>query len=164
MWPTPCVHKLQHKIRCLVLSKISWGANHIALYRARPDCLLVFMLELSTFRTIAPVQFERWTKRQPSSSSSTWKSTVSWWRHEMETFSALLAICVGNSPVPGEFPSQRPVTRSFDVFFDPSLNKRLSKHSRGWWFETLSGPLWRHSNDVGATDRFHSAGNCKNCA
>ena len=44
----------------------------------------------------------------------------------METFSALLAICVGNSPVPGEFPSQRPVTRSFDVFFDLDLNKRLS--------------------------------------
>ena len=34
------------------------------------------------------------------------------------TFSALLALCVGNSPVTGEFPSQRPVTRSFDVFFD----------------------------------------------
>ena len=33
----------------------------------------------------------------------------------METFSALLAICAGNSPVPGEFPSQRPATRSFDV-------------------------------------------------
>ena len=41
-----------------------------------------------------------------------------WWRHQMETFSALLAICAGNSPVPGEFPAQRPVTRSFDVFFD----------------------------------------------
>ena len=45
----------------------------------------------------------------------------SWWRHQMETFSALLAICVGNSPVPGEFPSQRPVTMSFDVFFDLPL-------------------------------------------
>ena len=41
-----------------------------------------------------------------------------WWRHPMGTFFALLAICVGNSPVPGEFPAQRPVTRSFDVFFD----------------------------------------------
>ena len=39
----------------------------------------------------------------------------------METFSALLAICAGNSPVPGEFPAQRPVTRSFDVFFDLRL-------------------------------------------
>ena len=36
----------------------------------------------------------------------------------METFSALLAICAGNSPVPGEFPAQRPVARSFDVFFE----------------------------------------------
>ena len=69
-----------------------------------------------------------------------------WWRHQMETFSALLAICAGNSPVPGEFPTQRPVTRSFDVFFDLPLNKRLSKQSWGWWLETLSRPLWRHRN------------------
>ena len=41
----------------------------------------------------------------------------------METFSALLAICAGNSPVPGEFPTQSPVTRSFDVFLDLRLNK-----------------------------------------
>ena len=65
----------------------------------------------------------------------------------METFSALLAICAGNSPVPGEFLAQRPVTRSFDVFFDLRLNKRLSKQSWGWWFETPSRPLWRHCND-----------------
>ena len=47
------------------------------------------------------------------------------WRHPMETFSALLALCAGNSPVPGEFPSQRPVIWSFDIFFDLRLNKRL---------------------------------------
>ena len=47
-----------------------------------------------------------------------------WWRHQMEIFSALLAICAETSPVPGEFPAQRPVTRSFDVFFDLRLNKR----------------------------------------
>ena len=70
-----------------------------------------------------------------------------WWRHQMETFSALLAICAGNSPVPGEFPAQRPVTRSFDVFFDLRLNKRLSKQSCGRWFETLSRRLWRHCNE-----------------
>ena len=40
------------------------------------------------------------------------------WRHQMETFSALLAICAGDSLVPSEFSAQRPVTRSFDVFFD----------------------------------------------
>ena len=71
---------------------------------------------------------------------------IPWWRHQMETFSALLAICAGNSPVPGEFPTQRPVTRSFDVYFDLRPNKQLSKQSWGWWFETLSPPLWRHRN------------------
>ena len=75
----------------------------------------------------------------------------SWWRHQMETFSALLAICAGNSPVPGEFPAQRPVTRSFAVFFDLRANKRLSKQWRGWWFETPSRPLWRHCNDWSLT-------------
>ena len=65
----------------------------------------------------------------------------------METFSALLAICAENSPVPGDFPAQRPVTRGFDVFFDLCLNKRLGKQSWGWWFETLSHPSWRHRND-----------------
>ena len=41
----------------------------------------------------------------------------------METFSALLALCAGNSPVTGEFHSQRPVTRNLDIFFDLRLNK-----------------------------------------
>ena len=68
----------------------------------------------------------------------------SWWRYQMETFSALLDICAGNSPVPGEFPTQRPVTRSFDVYFDLRPNKRVSKQLWGWWFETQSHPLWRH--------------------
>ena len=66
----------------------------------------------------------------------------------METFSALLAFCAGNSPVTGEFSVQKPVTRSFDVIVDLHLNKRLSKQSWGWWFETPLCPLWRHCNDV----------------
>ena len=70
----------------------------------------------------------------------------SWWCHQKETFSALLAIYAGNLPVPGEFPAQRPMTGSFDVFFDLRLNKWPSKQSWGWWFETLSRPLWRHCN------------------
>ena len=69
-----------------------------------------------------------------------------WWRHQMETFSALLALCAGNSPVLGELPWRRLVTRGFDVFFDLCLNKRLSKQPWGWWFETPSGSLWHHSN------------------
>ena len=65
-----------------------------------------------------------------------------WWRHQMETFSVLLALCAWNSPVTGEFPAKRPVTLSFDVFFDLRLNQRLSKQSLGWWFETPSRSLW----------------------
>ena len=58
-------------------------------------------------------------------------------------FRALLAICAGNSPVICEFPAQRPVTRSFDVFFDLRLNNQLSKQWWRWWFETPLRPLWR---------------------
>ena len=47
---------------------------------------------------------------------------------------------------PGEFPAQRPVTRSFNVFFDLCLNKRLSKQWWGWGFGTQSCSLWRQSN------------------
>ena len=49
---------------------------------------------------------------------------------------------------PGEFPTQRPVTRSFDIFFDLRLNKRLNKQPWGWWFETPSWSSWRQCNDV----------------
>ena len=88
---------------------------------------------------------------------------ISWWRHQMETFSALLALCAGNSPVTGESPSQRPMsyilvyegahylskkTWSFDVFFDLRLIKRLSKQSWGWWFEKPSCSLWHHCNVI----------------
>ena len=62
----------------------------------------------------------------------------------MESCSASLVLCEGNTPVTGEFSSQRPVTRSFDAFFDLHLNKRLSKPSRRRWFETPSRPLWRN--------------------
>ena len=55
----------------------------------------------------------------------------------METFSALLAFCAGNSPVTGEFPAQKPVTHSFDVFFDLRLNKRF-------WNNRESGDLRSH--------------------
>ena len=58
----------------------------------------------------------------------------------------LLAICAGISPVTGEFPSQRPVTWSFNVFLDLRLNKRLSKQSRRRRFKTPPRSLWRHCN------------------
>ena len=82
---------------------------------------------------------------------NTWTLINTMMRSSNETFSASLAICAGNSPVPGEFPAQTPVTRSFDVFFDLRLNKRFGKQPWGWWFETPSHPLWHHGNDIDKT-------------
>ena len=61
-----------------------------------------------------------------------------WWCHQMETFSTLLAICAGNSLATGEFPAQRPVTWSFDVFFD------LRPNIYGWVNNGEAGDLRRH--------------------
>ena len=65
---------------------------------------------------------------------------TSWCRHQMETFSVKLVLWEGYH--------ERPVTQSFGVFFDLCLNKRLSKQSWGWWFETPSRSLWCHCNGV----------------
>ena len=73
-----------------------------------------------------------------------------WWRHQIETFSALLAICAGNSPVFSEFPTQRPVTRSFDIFFDLRLNKRLS-----WVNNRDAGDLRRYRAHYDVTVMAH---------
>ena len=70
------------------------------------------------------------------------------WRHQMETFSALLAICAGNSPVTGEFPAQRPVKWSFDVFFDLWIN--------GWVNNGEAGDLRCHCTHYDDTEMFIS--------
>ena len=76
------------------------------------------------------------------------KLSVTWWRHQRETFSALLACCAGNSPVTAEFPAQRPVTRSFGVFFDLRLHQELSKQWIRRWFKTPLRSLWRYCNEL----------------
>ena len=75
-------------------------------------------------------------------------SSQTWWRHLMEIISTLLAFCAGNSPVTVEILTQRPETQSYDVLSDLHLNKRLSKQSSGWWFETPSRSLWRHCDET----------------
>ena len=78
------------------------------------------------------------------------------WRQIMMTSSNGNIFCVtghlcGESNGYRWIPRTRLVTRSFDVSFDLRLNKRLSKQSWGWWFETPPRPLWRHSNVVNFT-------------
>ena len=89
---------------------------------------------------------------RPAGERGKWQRNL-WWRHQVETFSALLALCEGsplvsgrNPLVTGGFPSQRPVMQSFDGFFDLCMNKQLSKQSRRRWFEMPSRALWCHCN------------------
>ena len=63
-----------------------------------------------------------------------------------ENIFRVTGLCEGNPPFTSGFPSQRPVTWSFGVFFDVRLNKRLSKQSRCWWFETPWRSFWHHGN------------------
>ena len=71
---------------------------------------------------------------------------TTWWRHQMETFSALLALCAGNSPMTGEFPTQRSSNAELWCFFGIGEGKQVNEPSICWWFETLLRPLWRHCN------------------
>ena len=71
---------------------------------------------------------------------------LTWWRHQNGSIFRVTGPLCGELTGSGEYPAQRPVTQSFDVFFDLRPNKRLSKQPWGWWFQTPSWSLWRHCN------------------
>ena len=136
------------------------GIKLIAFVKGAPG--YIFKMDYGVSWNLAVLESSKWNKQTSkqgeTSLSIAWvymAFTVvaapppikAWWCHQMKTFSALLALCAGNSPVTGEFPSQRSVTRSFNVFFDLWLNKRSSKQARRRWFETPSRSLWCHCND-----------------
>ena len=77
-------------------------------------------------------------------SSMVWLGLITWWRHQMKRFPRHWPFVRGIHRSPVNFPAQRPVIRSFGVFFDLRPNEQLSKQSWGWWFETPSRLLWRH--------------------
>ena len=76
-------------------------------------------------------------------------SKMLWYHDDVENGNLfhVIGLFAGNSPATGEFSAQRPVTPSFDVFYDLRLNKRLSKQSWSWWLERPSRPLWSHCYD-----------------
>ena len=125
------------------ITVVSWGS----LWQEPPTLPSALVVQVKMLMlTIRP-------EYRISSEKSNWQIThkfcnisKSWWRHQIKTFSELLDLCEGNPPVTGGFPSPRPVTRSFDVFFDLRLNKRLSEPSRRRWFEETSRSLWRQCN------------------
>ena len=116
--------------------------THICVTRPQCHCKWVEDLTLSSMKA------QLLTKATPPlvKRLATASCRISMMTSSNGNISASLALCPGNSPATGEFPSQRPVTRSFYVFFHLRLNKRLSKQSWGWWFEMPSHPLWRHCN------------------
>ena len=83
--------------------------------------------------------------REPWFVFGLWLST-SWWRHQMETFSALLAFVRGIHRSPVNFPHKGQWRGA--LMLSLICNKRLSKQSRRWWLETPSRSLWRHCNDT----------------
>ena len=139
-WPKGLLTALIQRLSCLCSECITWQSTtcsclHWNNNKADKLILHVKYIEAPMF----PFIIYKKTKNNA-------RTKTPWWRHQMETFSALLALCAGNSPVTGEFLAQRPVTRSFDVFFDLRLNKLLNKQSWGWWSGTQWRSLWRHCN------------------
>ena len=92
--------------------------------------------------------------------SQAWTMCIIMMTSSNGSISCVTGLCAGNSPVTGEFPSQRPVTRNFDVFFDLRLNKQLKKQSWGWWFEMPSHSLWHYCNDSWDTVASPRRGGC----
>ena len=112
--------------------------------------LLKISLEKLTRRQV-------WRRHVMGSNAGTWEFMFRW----IKTPSPITVMTSSNGNIfrvtgplcgeftgPGEFPTQRPVTRSFDAFFELRLNKRLSKQPWGWWLETPSWSLWRQCNDI----------------
>ena len=127
------------------LSKQPWGwwfeTPALSLWRHRNDPVPVFSCALWDEPRLNLDWAYVWTTWQLTNLRFSAYPRRAWRRHQMKTFSALLALCAGNSPVT----AQRPTTRNFDVFFDLCLNKRLRQQPWGWWFETPS-QSWPHRN------------------
>ena len=112
-----------------------------------PPCPLIGQ-SCHLFLWFRPGQWNSWGPYGPATKGlcrcGCHRKYFTWWRHQMETFSALLAICAGNTPVSGEFPTQRPVTRSFDI----SL---ICAWIHGWVNNREAGDLKSHRVDYDAT-------------
>ena len=135
---------IKRNILCYVILKLKtyiypfFKKIPISIYHGQKDMTYNCALNIccTSVLGIYPWSTNRWYCRGcPLFMMTSWNGTLS----------ALLAICAGNSPLTGEFLSKRPVTPSFDDFFDLRLNERLSKQSWARWFATPSRPLWRQS-------------------
>ena len=128
----------------------SCAFNHGILTRSMLICFKENALSQSTFAITALYKITNCDARDPFVCwiylrRSTYTYMMTWSNGNI--FRVTGPLC-GEFTGLGEFPTQRPVTRSFDVFFDLRLNKQLCKQPWGWWFETPSWSLWRHCNEI----------------
>ena len=160
----PNYNKIVHEIHYMIarVIKRDWwcGWDEIMrFYRMHPKdyahalCLAIFLwIDVCRFCS-RPLGLLHWHCSNhtiaPALTKQPWGVFAKWakfgrWRHQMETFSALRALCADNSPV--NSPHKGQSRRALMVSLICALNKRLSKQSWGWWFETPSRSLWRHCN------------------
>ena len=139
-------------VRRLAVTWTNTDMFSIGLWKTNFSEIWIKMLNLSFMKMILKILSAKWRPFCPGERLENVKAASpagpnASLRHQMETFFAT-GFCAGNSPVTREFPSQRPVTRSFDLFFGLRLNQQLNKQLRRRWFETPSRSLWRHCNEI----------------
>ena len=141
---------------CTLHVDVTWACvvpNHRQI-----DCLFTSLLSLATkmskHRITGPLWGES-THRSHKGPHAAIRQAFMMTSSNGNIFRVTGPLC-GEFIGPGEFHTQRPVTRSFDVFFDLRLNKRLSKQPWGWWFETLSWSLWRHCDVLSRDGQYRS--------
>ena len=105
LWPTGSlgIHFIEI---CIKIQKIPFKKIHLKMSSAKwqPFCLVLnFCLNLIAFcsRRSKGLSGSHFTREVHSSGTL---CAFQWWRHQMETFSALLALCAGKSPVPVNSP------------------------------------------------------------
>ena len=113
----------------IILSHCFYFCAHILLKwqsRVCHRCVYRCSMKSTSFSLIRYLLHWWWHTKWLTRSAEIELLQMTWWRHQTETLFALLAICAGNSPVPGEFPAQKSVMQSFDVFY-MRPNKRFGK-------------------------------------
>ena len=137
-----------------------WSQWSLTAYCSSNEGLIQHVIHYENCLVISKTQIQIWWQdRVVNYMLMNWKRSMSLWGYLPGAPLTMMTSSNGNifrvtGPLcgeftgPGEFPTQRPVTRSFDVFFDLRLNKRLSKQPWGWWFETPSWSLWRQCNEL----------------
>ena len=136
-----------------IYASVKWNSyifiQEQCIWKCRLENGVYFVWPQCVFRTSTNWQYVTTKNNTRASYERHGFSNHPWWRHQMETFSALLVRCAGNSPVPGDFPAQRPVTRSFDV----SL---ICAWINGWVNKRVAGDLRCHRGHYDVTVMFIS--------